>query len=76
MIYEYGFTFCRATPCTEASVEFRKETAASAAVAPCWEIKDIHRVGLKPWDAMLKCEGLKTRRHDKNTYEAIQEPHT
>lgn len=28
-----------AMPRTEASVEFRKETAASAAVAPCWEIR-------------------------------------
>lgn len=35
-------------PCTEASMEFRKQTEASAAVAPHWEIKDIHMVGLKP----------------------------
>lgn len=47
-------------PCTEASTEFCKQTEASAAMAPCWEIKDIRIGSLKPWDAVLKCEGLKT----------------
>lgn len=44
------------TPSTEASMEFRKETEASAAAAPHWEIKDTRTDGLKPQDAMLKCE--------------------
>lgn len=47
-------------PYTEASMEFHKETEASAVVALHWEIKDTHTVSLKPCDAMLKWEGLKT----------------
>lgn len=52
--------------CTEVSMELCKRREASAAVASHWEIKDIHIVSLKSRDAMLKCKGLKRRRHDKN----------